>query len=84
MGEKAETYIFGSAARGELTAASDIDILIISDRIPINLIKSSRVKLLIMDNASLPLIHPFELYLVNMEEAEMYRKYIGREMIELG
>ena len=58
----AEVVIFGSVVEDEYTMASDIDILIISDDVPMGL--GERAKILSKINKMLGYFHPFELHLV--------------------
>ena len=57
-----EVVIFGSVVEDEYTMASDIDILIISDDVPMGL--GERAKILSKINKMLGYFHPFELHLV--------------------
>jgi hypothetical protein len=71
-----EVFVFGSAVRGELTGGSDVDILIISNNLPERNIDRSKVKAKIEERANLPFCHPFEIHLVNNEEASFYFKHV--------
>ncbi|MBC7090488.1 MAG: nucleotidyltransferase domain-containing protein [Nitrososphaeria archaeon] len=74
-----ETYVFGSIVRGQVTAASDIDILIISNHIPNTCKERGNLKAKIEEEAGLPLYHPFEIHLATEEEAKnspVYRSII--------
>ena len=64
-----EVYAFGSAVRGQATGASDIDILIISSRIPKDCKSRGNLKAKLEGDAGLPLYHPFEIHLATDEEA---------------
>jgi len=49
-----EVYAFGSTTNGELTAASDIDILVIAENLPQSLMERAKVKGEIERLANLP------------------------------
>jgi len=65
-----EVYAFGSTASGELTAASDIDILIIAENLPQSLMERAKVKEEIERLANLPPYHPIQIHLVTKNEAK--------------
>jgi len=75
-----EVYVFGSYIEGEATGGSDVDILIISDRVPQK--TSVRWDLIsrIEDLSGLPPFHPYEIHLVNRREAEWYFKFIRKKV----
>ena len=66
-----EIYLFGSIVEGNLVAASDIDILIITD-IPKNHQLRASVETQIEEKAGLPLNHPFELHIITKEEFQIW------------
>ncbi|MEM3680034.1 MAG: nucleotidyltransferase domain-containing protein [Metallosphaera sp.] len=72
----AEVYVFGSALRNELTANSDVDILVVSDRA----LGSQRHKLVVAIEEKLrtPLI--FEIHLTTKEKLVWYKKH-AKELI---
>ena len=76
---EAEVYIFGSVLRGELTANSDIDVLIVS--------KSSlgrerfKVATAIEEQLEAPTI--FEFHFANEEEMDWYKRHAG-ELVPIG
>ncbi len=72
LGEGAQVYVFGSAAEGGLTAASDVDVLMVADAIPDDFSDLERLKERIEREAGLPRGHPFELHLVDREGARFY------------
>ncbi|MEM3404119.1 MAG: nucleotidyltransferase domain-containing protein [Nitrososphaeria archaeon] len=76
-------YVFGSAVTGDLVAFSDIDLLIITRNLPKSAVARSQIKEDIVNRAGLPLVHPFEIHLVDGEEAGVYFKHIGRDFIKL-
>ncbi len=76
-------YLFGSIVSGHVVASSDIDILIVSRRLPRSALARSELKRRILDEARLPLIHPFELHLVDEEEAEIYFTHIKGNFLDI-
>lgn len=68
--KKPEFYVFGSAVNGELTAASDIDVLITTEDLPKTLIERAKIKEEIERLANLPLYHPIQIHLVTRDEAK--------------
>ena len=64
-----EVYVFGSVVKGRATGASDVDILIVSDRLPKSCKSRGELKAKIEEEAGLPLYHPFEIHLATDEEA---------------
>ena len=76
-------YVFGSLAREEAVASSDADILIVVKQAPVLLIERSKIKMRIVEEAGLPLIHPFEIHLVDEKEAETYFRHIRSEFIKI-
>ncbi|MEM1611069.1 MAG: nucleotidyltransferase domain-containing protein [Sulfolobales archaeon] len=74
---EAEVYVFGSVVRGRYTAASDIDILVITRRI--------ELKYLIMVEVYRRLEAPIELHVTTPEIFERwYRRFIApEEMIKI-
>ena len=71
-----EVYIFGSVAEGKHTMASNIDLLVVLDRI------EDRTKILVKINEILGELHPFEIHLVTREEFEWYKKF-AKKMIRV-
>jgi predicted nucleotidyltransferase len=69
-------YVFGSVVKGEATAASDIDVLIVSNAVPKSGLERAALKVRIEGSAALPPYHPFELHLVDEEEAEWYFRMV--------
>ncbi len=79
----AEALVFGSVARGEHIAASDVDILIISNEAPDDMLGRARIKVEIERRAGLPYYHPFELHIVRGSEAEPYLRRAGKHIIRM-
>lgn len=75
-----EVYVFGSIVEEKATGGSDVDILIVSDKIPDKLGERWKLKAKIEEEARLPLYHPYEIHLVNRKEAEWYYKHIRRKV----
>ncbi|MBO3809951.1 MAG: nucleotidyltransferase domain-containing protein, partial [Candidatus Brockarchaeota archaeon] len=74
-----EVYVFGSVVKGQATGASDIDILIVSNKLPKDCKGRGNLKAKIEEEAGLPLYHPFEIHLATDEEAKensVYRSAI--------
>ncbi len=72
----AEVYVIGSVARGDAIASSDLDLLIISDRVPETSRKRAELIVRIEEEAKLPLHHPIEFHLIqNKERSKYLRKY---------
>jgi len=69
-------YVFGSAIKGELTGGSDVDILVVSERVPRSNLERAELKVKIEELSNLPPYHPFELHLVDREEGGWYLKRI--------
>lgn len=68
-------YVFGSAVEGLTTGASDVDILIVSDNVPLEGRSRGEAQAKIEETAGLPLVHPFEIHLVTVSEAEVNPVY---------
>lgn len=68
----AAVYVFGSVVKSEATGGSDVDVLIVSKYVPASGIERAKLLLKIEEGAGLPSYHPFEIHLVNTEEAEWY------------
>ncbi|MGC9779522.1 MAG: nucleotidyltransferase domain-containing protein [Candidatus Heimdallarchaeota archaeon] len=71
---KAKIFLFGSALSGKLVAASDIDILIVTEREFKNQRERASIILRIEDKVSLPFVHPFEFHLMSTPE---YNRFIS-------
>ncbi|MEM2087581.1 MAG: nucleotidyltransferase domain-containing protein [Thermoproteota archaeon] len=76
-------YVFGSAVTGRLVAFSDVDMLVVAKNLPESIVRRSEIKDRIIDKAGLPLIHPFEIHLVDEEEAKVYFRHINESFIKL-
>ncbi len=78
----ARVYVFGSILSNKFTAASDIDVLVVSPDIPQNRDDRIRLQLLIEDKLNLD-PNPIELHLVTPEESEWYFKNLRIKYIEI-
>jgi len=76
-------YLFGSAVTGELIASSDVDLLIVAKNLPKSIIDRSELKEKIIEKSALPLPHPFEIHLIDEDEAEIYFRHIGKKFLKL-
>lgn len=76
-----EVYVFGSVAEGHVTGGSDVDVLIVADRLPRHLRGRGNLKAEIEEAANLPLYHPFEIHLATREEVganPIYREAVSK------
>jgi len=83
LGDNARIYVFGSAVKEKLTAISDVDILIVSEKVPRSFMKKVKLKLRIIDLSGLPDHNPFELHIVNEEEAKVYFHHIKDDYVRI-
>ena len=74
--------LFGSTVYGEATAASDIDILVISESLPKTVRARARLKAALEEKAGLPPAHPIEIHLATLKEAQANPIY--KEALEKG
>lgn len=78
-----EVYVFGSVVEGRVTGGSDVDVLIVADRLPGDFRVRGNLKAEIEEAANLPLYHPFEIHMATREEAEanpIYREAVNKGM----
>ena len=80
---KSEVYVLGSVVRGDYTGGSDIDILIVSNRIPEGLLKRAELKRSIEETANLPITHQIQIHLTRRSEADNYIRRAGKDIIKL-
>ncbi|MGQ9468973.1 MAG: nucleotidyltransferase domain-containing protein [Nitrososphaerales archaeon] len=76
-----KVLVFGSVVGGHATGGSDVDILIVADRLPKSFRERGNLKAEIEVKACLPLYHPFEIHLVTSEEIRenpIYQKAFNR------
>ncbi|MEM0225864.1 MAG: nucleotidyltransferase domain-containing protein [Thermofilaceae archaeon] len=72
----AEVYIFGSALRGELTANSDVDVLVVTDKAAGP--QRHQLAAAIEEKLKTPLI--FEIHLATREKLDWYKRH-AKELI---
>jgi len=65
-----QVVVFGSVVKGGFTASSDIDVLIVSDGMPVGAVGRAELKKSIEELAGLPAIHPVEIHLATRREVE--------------
>jgi len=78
-----DLYVFGSVAEKHATGASDVDILVVCDRLPKDQRSRGEIKAEVEEEANLPLSHPFEIHLADRSDAPWYFRHI-KQMIKLG
>jgi len=80
LGDDASVIVFGSVVRGEWSSSeSDIDILIISDKIPKEPYKQAELRVSLREFLG-DLFAPFEFHLATWREyREWYSKFIDAE-----
>lgn len=74
-----QVYVFGSVVKKRVTGASDVDVLIVGNKLPMDCRGRGNLKAKIEEEARLPLYHPFQIHLATKEEAEespIYRSAI--------
>ncbi len=71
---KVEVYVFGSVVERRHTAASDIDILIVSENAPRSQWERAKIKGMILKE--IDVFAPFEIHLVTPKEFEWYRGFV--------
>lgn len=77
MDPEARVYVFGSVVKGEYTAASDIDVLVVTERI------EKKYDLMIAMYKALP-DAPIELHVSTPEQLESwYRRFMYDELEEI-
>lgn len=79
----AQIYLFGSALRGELVAASDIDILIVTEKEFKNQMERAKIIIGIEDKVGLPFVHPFEFHLMSTTEYSKFVKITKTQLKEI-
>ncbi|MCC5994496.1 MAG: nucleotidyltransferase domain-containing protein [Candidatus Aenigmarchaeota archaeon] len=73
----AKVYVFGSFARGDYKVYfSDIDVLIVSDKISEKMQERAEIKVEIRKRANANYI--FQIHLVNSKEFEFYKKFVDK------
>jgi predicted nucleotidyltransferase len=74
--KKLKVIIFGSVIERDYTLSSDIDVLIISSRIPRKGIRRAKILEKIYD--SIGIFSPFEIHLLNKKDWKIYKKFIKK------
>ncbi|MGQ4875023.1 MAG: nucleotidyltransferase domain-containing protein [Promethearchaeia archaeon] len=74
-----EVYLFGSVLKGEIVAASDIDVLIVSSVPQKHMLRADIIAKIELD-VGLPLYHPFHIILINFEEFEKWKRIYKLEL----
>jgi len=69
---EARVYVFGSAVSGRAVGSSDVDILVVAEKLPKSHLERARIKALVEERCGLPHYHPFEIHLATEEEAEPF------------
>ncbi|MEM4826730.1 MAG: nucleotidyltransferase domain-containing protein [Desulfurococcaceae archaeon] len=65
LDEKAEVYLFGSVAEGTYTLSSDIDVLVVTDQSPENVLMKLWEK---------GIKDPFEVHIIRREMLDLYKR----------
>ena len=73
-----EVYVFGSVVENKWTGGSDVDVLIVSNNVPVSNRERAKIIAKIEEEANLPFTHPFEMHLVSKDEAKWYWKHIRK------
>lgn len=70
LGLSTKVILFGSVAQGKATGGSDIDILIVSERLPASYKERGELAARLEEEAGFPLYHPVEIHMASPKEAE--------------
>ena len=70
---QARVYVAGSIVRGEMTAASDIDLVVVLDHEP-DMKESAHIISLIWEELNLPPTHPLEIHVVGPRGKRLFEK----------
>lgn len=73
-----KAYLFGSILEGEATPASDIDLLIVSPKIPQKALEQTKIKIKIEEKIGPE--HPFEIHLVTPKGLSWYNRFIKKKV----
>ncbi|MEM1706633.1 MAG: nucleotidyltransferase domain-containing protein [Thermosphaera sp.] len=65
LDEKAEVYLFGSVAEGTYTLSSDVDVLVVTDQSPENVLVKLWEK---------GIKDPFEVHIIRREMLDLYKR----------
>ncbi len=82
LGPQTEVYVVGGAAEDRLTITSDVDILIISPKVPRRgrdkIYLSLKIREIAVDRYGLPWDYPIDLHLYSPEEFEKVKERYGK------
>ncbi|RLI68902.1 MAG: nucleotidyltransferase [Candidatus Gerdarchaeota archaeon] len=78
----ARLFLFGSALSGDLVAASDIDILILTNKEFKNHMEHAVVVIGIEDRIGLPFVHPFEFHIMTRTKYQRFISTTGAQLEE--
>jgi len=82
LGPDIRVYVVGGAAEDRLTVLSDVDVVIVSPRVPRSPREKLRLALDVRERAvaryGLPWDYPVDIHLYTPEEFEEAKKYYGR------
>jgi hypothetical protein len=82
LGNDTKVYLFGSFLKGNFGPNSDIDVLVVSPKAPIEAGKKSEILLYLKRGFSV--YHPFEIHLTTPEIFEnWYKKFIKKDIKEI-
>ncbi len=73
----AEVYVFGSVVEGGLTAASDVDVAIVVERVPESALERAKIVSRIfeaLEGEGMPWWYPLEMHLMTRGELEMLKR----------
>jgi len=80
--DDAEIYLFGSYVKGNFDKfLSDVDVLIVSDKVPNKARERSKIKIRIKEKAKRFFI--FQLHFLTREEFKIYKKFIDK-IVKIG
>mgnify|MGYP001774323009 CR=1 FL=1 len=78
--KEVKVFVFGSVVHGDYTPMSDIDILIVSNDVPENIIEQARIKVLLTEGFK-PGI--FQIHLVKPDDYEKWYKNFIKDKIQI-
>ena len=85
LGPDTRVCVFGSVVRGRYTAASDVDVLIVSPRVPSDWRSRAELKIALEEALGIgPLDpNPLEIHLVRSGEESWYLEHLGIECVDV-
>lgn len=75
---KVKVFVFGSVVKKQHTPASDIDLLIVSEKVPEKM--KARAEIVAKILRRIGLLSPFEIHLINEREFKWYKKFIDKKI----